>query len=331
MAPIVGEVLRTAGRRGFIDAETSSQLVEHADALARATGADVAASDDATGSVVAGGDWQLETQTGPIEASSLEGDLGANTLATYGVSIGQNSGRLYWQGRSINGARYAQPFTDDKSVAGFQPVWRESTYEYAVPTGWFLGIPTRWGKRTGTTRWQENEYRLYNYGSGTRFGTSNITLSTGTVASSTFQFDVTPTSLIKNWMGQGQDQGTSFFRYNFALYKDSFDPSNPLRNLVSGGESNWGGSWVYRTETMSLSRLQAGNYIAVLSYNDYILEDNYNAWWANVNLNAEQLWGSFNINVTNLNRAPSWGTGAAVPSTASVSTATVALIADKRS
>lgn len=35
MAPIVGEVLRTAGRRGVIDAETSSRLVEQADALAR--------------------------------------------------------------------------------------------------------------------------------------------------------------------------------------------------------------------------------------------------------------------------------------------------------
>ena len=37
MAPIVGEVLRTAGRRGVIDAETSSRLVEQADALARGT------------------------------------------------------------------------------------------------------------------------------------------------------------------------------------------------------------------------------------------------------------------------------------------------------
>ncbi|MFM9073342.1 MAG: hypothetical protein ACKOOC_08085 [Cyanobium sp.] len=37
LAPIVGEVLRTAGRRGVIDAETSSRLVEQADALARGT------------------------------------------------------------------------------------------------------------------------------------------------------------------------------------------------------------------------------------------------------------------------------------------------------
>lgn len=37
IAPIVGEVLRTAGRRGVIDAETSSRLVEYADALARGT------------------------------------------------------------------------------------------------------------------------------------------------------------------------------------------------------------------------------------------------------------------------------------------------------
>ena len=42
------------------------QFVE---SLAQLTGADVAASDDVTGGVVAGGDWALESTTGPIESA----------------------------------------------------------------------------------------------------------------------------------------------------------------------------------------------------------------------------------------------------------------------
>lgn len=42
--------------------------------LAMATGADVAASDDLTGSSEAGGDWELEHQTGSIETTSLSSD-----------------------------------------------------------------------------------------------------------------------------------------------------------------------------------------------------------------------------------------------------------------
>jgi Domain of unknown function (DUF4347)/FG-GAP-like repeat/Cadherin-like/FG-GAP repeat len=54
------------------------------DALAKATGADVAASNDITGSVALGGDWLLETNTGSIEAA---GTLSANTQATYAGSL----------------------------------------------------------------------------------------------------------------------------------------------------------------------------------------------------------------------------------------------------
>ncbi|MEL0169538.1 MAG: Ig-like domain-containing protein, partial [Pseudomonadaceae bacterium] len=44
------------------------------DALAEATGADIAASDDLTGSLALGGDWTLETHTGSIEALALSID-----------------------------------------------------------------------------------------------------------------------------------------------------------------------------------------------------------------------------------------------------------------
>ena len=41
------------------------------DALSQLTGADVAASDDLTGSAALGGDWQLEYVTGGIQSSSV--------------------------------------------------------------------------------------------------------------------------------------------------------------------------------------------------------------------------------------------------------------------
>ncbi|GAB3404778.1 Ig-like domain-containing protein [Massilia agilis] len=43
------------------------------DQLAAATGADVAASDDATGAAALGGDWSLEVQTGTVESSMASG------------------------------------------------------------------------------------------------------------------------------------------------------------------------------------------------------------------------------------------------------------------
>ncbi len=46
---------------------TGQQFVE---SLAQMTGADVAASDDVTGGVAVGGDWVLESATGPIESNA---------------------------------------------------------------------------------------------------------------------------------------------------------------------------------------------------------------------------------------------------------------------
>ena len=54
-------------------------------ALATATGADVAASIDSTGSADLGGDWQLESDTGNVESAALvftqyQGLLAAPTI-----------------------------------------------------------------------------------------------------------------------------------------------------------------------------------------------------------------------------------------------------------
>lgn len=57
------------------------------DQLAQATGANVAASDDLTGSVRLGGDWQLESQAGSVDTLSAFNGLGlVNYDATLGVA-----------------------------------------------------------------------------------------------------------------------------------------------------------------------------------------------------------------------------------------------------
>ncbi|MEZ5657478.1 MAG: DUF4347 domain-containing protein [Burkholderiaceae bacterium] len=64
------------------------------DDIALLTGADVAASDDPTGSAAAGGDWQLEAQTGSIETVALSSSW-AGTLdlvATSGDTPVNNTG-----------------------------------------------------------------------------------------------------------------------------------------------------------------------------------------------------------------------------------------------
>ena len=65
-------------------------------ALARLTGADVAASEDRTGAAQSGGNWVLEQRTGSIEAASLASQAWAGTLAVTqsGVSSTASSGAV---------------------------------------------------------------------------------------------------------------------------------------------------------------------------------------------------------------------------------------------
>ncbi|MFZ9507419.1 MAG: DUF4347 domain-containing protein, partial [Burkholderiaceae bacterium] len=258
-------------------------------ALARATGADVAASDDATGSAVAGGDWQLEAATGPIDAGSLQASIGDNTLTSHSISIGQNSPRLYWQGRAESSARYAQPFTQDKQTAYYRNVWRSFTY--TVPK-WFL----RTENRTGW--YQTTETAYWNYGSGTRYGTVQFTLPT-----SSFNMALQTTGLSRD--SRGTVETAPYSVVNFALYRGSFNPGDPMANLVMGNRQSMSTSL---SMTAAYGRLEAGTYIGVVSFDNFNLWDNNNGWWAGLNYNAEQMWGSFNLTVTNLNQAPVWGT-----------------------
>ncbi len=62
------------------------------DALAEATGADVAASDDLTGAAELGGDWVLEAETGAIETVAIAAQSFSGTLNVVGASYDYFSG-----------------------------------------------------------------------------------------------------------------------------------------------------------------------------------------------------------------------------------------------
>ena len=276
-------------------------------ALAAATAADVAASDDATGAVLFGGDWTLETTTGPVETSAIQANLGGNTLSNYVITVGRNAPRLYWQGRAEQRypsgpfTNYAEPYTGDKITAHYVPTWVERTYTWDEPVAFnFFGIPTRWATRTGTSRTRELRYTQFNNGSGTRYGTAQFTLS----APSTYQFDTTASNLSAVIRGEEQSWWGGYSNYTVSLYRGSFDPARPLENLVAGNR----GFTFQGTGYGFTTALPAGTYVAVTSFNtvcQFRNDDGFGAQW---NHNAEWMLGTFTVNVTNLNRAPVWGT-----------------------
>ncbi|WP_418138932.1 cadherin domain-containing protein [Marinomonas sp. RS-M-Aa-14] len=55
--------------------------------LAQVTGADIAASDDLTGSAVLGGDWELERSAGSVETATLDASDYSGVLTTVGSSV----------------------------------------------------------------------------------------------------------------------------------------------------------------------------------------------------------------------------------------------------
>lgn len=81
--------------------------VDFVQRLALASGADVAASSDATGASAQGGNWVLEALSGPVEASSLALPAFASTLATTRMVTDINAG---------NAASYPQNLTNVKAM-----------------------------------------------------------------------------------------------------------------------------------------------------------------------------------------------------------------------
>ncbi|MFN6050403.1 MAG: DUF4347 domain-containing protein, partial [Planctomycetia bacterium] len=160
--------------------------------LAEVTGADVAASDDATGNILAGGDWNLEQTTGSVETVPMVADIGINTLANYTISIGRNDPKLYYQARSSTpspasrfttnyhgweeyvganpGPFYVKSYTADNYESYYREVWRDQSVYYPFQ-----------GNQTIKVRGYES-YSV-NVGNGTRFGTQTFTVN----APSTYQ------------------------------------------------------------------------------------------------------------------------------------------------
>ncbi|WP_288378110.1 DUF4347 domain-containing protein [uncultured Massilia sp.] len=82
------------------------------DALARATGADVAASSDPTGAVALGGNWILETASGTVEAAPL---FDGASAAGYHALLASTP-------PTISGAVAGQAVTDNASIQPFSGV-----------------------------------------------------------------------------------------------------------------------------------------------------------------------------------------------------------------
>jgi hypothetical protein len=83
---------------------------EFIDSVAEATGADVAASDDATGNVLDGGDWQLEVSTGSIETNAPFSEA---ALADFSglLAIDDATGATI----AFNSASYAGAYSSDST------------------------------------------------------------------------------------------------------------------------------------------------------------------------------------------------------------------------
>ncbi len=87
--------------------ETGQAFVKQ---LSQLTGADIAASDDLTGSTLLGGDWVLEAQTGKIESPQLSSNSYNQVLLNFDVTqstddgSGNTAGTLSWAIKSANAA-----------------------------------------------------------------------------------------------------------------------------------------------------------------------------------------------------------------------------------
>ena len=91
--------------------------------LSSLTGADVAASQDTTGHETLGGDWDLETRIGVIDADVIraaawQGQLALRTLAFDDFSSGDYSGGAVWEGDWVESDAVQDPNAGDVQIVG---------------------------------------------------------------------------------------------------------------------------------------------------------------------------------------------------------------------
>lgn len=252
--------------------------------MAELTGADIAASDDATGSFIASADFHLETISGEIESSAISYDTNGTLLGSinnYAISVGRDSSRLTLQASGNGGtgwwssnSNWVDFYTNNREVSYFGIKWVRV---------WFFDLPIPWINR-------------YSYGTGVRYGTTNFTLEHDS------EYSVTANiahNYLENQLGGESGYPSAYGLVTYALYKDGFDKYNPLKNLVTASEG-WTGSLIYHGE------LAAGNYTLVTSSDGF-------TWWPDIislmtlNNYAEQEYLNGTLKVENHNHAPVWG------------------------
>lgn len=109
----LGKALTSDGDLLFYgcDVGAGAQGTALLDGLARATGADVAASTDATGAAAKGGDWTLETQAGKIETRALGIGEYQDLLTLVTITNSDANYTNYFFTKSVNGVTFT--FTGD--------------------------------------------------------------------------------------------------------------------------------------------------------------------------------------------------------------------------
>jgi len=113
--------------------------------LATATGADVAASDDLTGSPTLGGDWDLEYSTGPIEATNVIASLDPQ------ITLSHFRGGSVTHSVNVNGLVQLQAYSAWRNTAVDTPSFQ--LYTGPSRTGSLIGSFSRTGDsvvQTGT-------------------------------------------------------------------------------------------------------------------------------------------------------------------------------------
>ncbi|MDA7827197.1 DUF4347 domain-containing protein, partial [Rhodobacteraceae bacterium] len=312
---LIGQALTADGDILIYGCDVAETFVGQSfvDRLAALTGADIAASDDATGGVVEAGDWTLEYQSGDVatDAVFVEGyqDALANLPISTGsgttsVSIDRYDSRLFYQASGTGvGAAYSQSgnpiwvdqFTENTSVPYWSYRWSSISFP-AFRWGW-----TPW--YTKTIWFKVPIINTTYFGAGTRYETQTFTLE----FDSAYDINVDPTTIYKlNANGSistiTDDIGIGM---NVAIYHGSnFNPTKPLENLVTATN---GTSWIAQKDVFQ-GELKQGTYTVVVSFDGWEFWPDNNVWYSKFNNYAEQLWGNFDLQVTNLNRAPVWTT-----------------------
>lgn len=218
------------------------------DQIASLTQADVAASDDATGAQSLGGDWDLEYETGSIEAAEFAVPDWNYILHTnsVGFDIVNNSGTL--------------------TLYFFYGSWHSN------PSA--EGALSLYTLRSGGDRDNYADYTVEAYGEGGAisdqtygFVTTNTTLSPGgiTFANTNDSNGFTNTELDN----AGFTLGTNYYFADSSKlygYRNSSDSSS-YTSADTTGKGAYGGSQVYKHQWAVITGIQAGTYTAYYDEN----------------------------------------------------------------